>query len=250
MSWSFPAGPAVNDLESALLAVAGSPDERVAVADLRVIADGVARLVEAVDFASVTAPRGPALYTVATSENFIAALAGSQPPGETGLSRQESGTDGLGIGPAWVAMEWPQFRKQAFSCGLHAALSIPLCAGSGAPVAELTLYSRNPAAMASLIPLVVALFHDPPAAGPHPGLGDGDEEFLRVLAAAQGIQRDIQQAFGVLMGGAGLSAAEAYVALCELAEDSRTSLHDVAIELLSRARAEGDLSLVAASADV
>lgn len=81
--------------------------------------------------------------------------------------------------------------------------------------------------MASLIPLVVAIFHHPTTPRPHSGLGEGGEEFLHALAATHGVQRDIQQAFGVLMGGAGLSAAEAYVALCELAEDAHGSLHDV-----------------------
>lgn len=102
--------------------------------------------------------------------------------------------------------------------------------------------------MAGLIARVVALFHHPATPRPPSGLGGGGEEFLQALAAMQGAQRDIQGALAVLTRGAGLSAADAYVALCELAEDAHGSLHDVAVELLSRARAEGDLELVVTSA--
>ena len=47
-------------------------------------------------------------------------------------------------------MTWPGFREAATAMGLHASLSIPLFAGSGAPIAALNLYSHDLLAMAPL----------------------------------------------------------------------------------------------------
>lgn len=71
-----------------------------------------------------------------------------------------------------------------------------------------------------------------------PGVEREGGEGLLVIAGPQEAQRTIAQALDVLVLGAGLSMADAYDALCELAADAHGSLHDVAVELLSRAHAE------------
>ena len=49
-----------------------------------------------------------------------------------------------------TTMAWPGFRQAAARMGLHASLSVPLFAGSGATIAVLNLYGHDPV---TLVPL-------------------------------------------------------------------------------------------------
>lgn len=228
----------MNALESALVALAGTPDACTTVEEqLQVIADAAPRLLDSVDHAAVTMRRNGGFYTVAASAQFTAAIASARND-LLGLADQELAVVGTGTGDPAVGMEWPEFRQLAFSVGLFAALSIPLSAGSGAPVAELHLYSQAPAEMAAMIAPVVALYHDAWLRPAAQGLDGGGDALLQALVAALDVRRDIQQALGVLMESGRLSASDAYIILCQIAEDSSATLHELASEVLRRASAE------------
>lgn len=120
--------------------------------------------------------------------------------------------------------------------GLYAALSIPLYAGSGSTIGSLNLYARRPDTLCGLILAVLALYQPEPCVGINSSrrhVDDGTEHLVDALAAALRVYDDIQHALGMLMAERGLSAAEAYSALRELAHARNSGLHTAALEQLT-----------------
>lgn len=230
----------MSELVVSLSALAGTADASPAVdAHLRMIANLVPATVGPVDSASVTVVRGGVFATLATSDELAARLDAAQ-YSQSGpcMAALDNGAP-VAVPGTTAGTEWPQFREQARSVGLYASLSIPLFVGSGAVVASLNLYARDPAAMMPLITRVVELYqHDPlPYPRTQERLSDGGEHLIDGLAAALDVHDDIQHALGVLMGAGQLSAPDAYNALQQLADTHGTALHTAAIDLLHRLEA-------------
>src|SRR4051812_17106696 len=144
-----------------LVGLAGSPDDSPQIDGyLRELVDVVPRVVEAVDYASITVLRNGAYATFARSDALAQAVDSAQYASDEGpcLEAIDTGT-AVGVSDTGVGDEWPRFREKAFSVGVYASLSIPIFTASGAVVAALNLYARNPAPLAGLIVRVVDLFH-------------------------------------------------------------------------------------------
>jgi hypothetical protein len=229
---------------AALVGLAGSPDDSPAVDTyLRELVEIVPRLVDSVDYASVTVRRDGTYSTPARSDELAVAVDEAQYAADEGpcLDALEA-REPVGVEYTPAGENWPRFREKAYSVGVYASLSIPLFTAGGAVVAALNLYARDPAAMAGLIARVVDLFHgsEDPATDEvddRPPLDPGGAELVEGLRAALRVHDDIQHALGMLMGRRQLSAAGAYATLCEIAAKEDLSLHAVATGFLDRLEA-------------
>ena len=131
-------------------------------------------------------------------------------------------------------MTWSGFRETATRMGLHASLSIPLFAGSGAPIAALNLYSHDPQAMApAQRPDLDRLQHRPGTtpATRHAACGPRGEDLIAGFYQAFEVRAAIQRAIGVVMAGERCSAEDAYLTLRVRAAEAGTSLTGIATAL-------------------
>jgi hypothetical protein len=200
----------------------------------RLAADTIA----AADYASITTWHGKGYTTVAASSDLARAVDQAQYADQTGPCLQSlEAAAPIGVPDIAATMSWPGFHRAAHELGLHASLSIPLFAGSGAPIAVLNLYGRDTAGMAPLIAGVRTLYNGqpPPPGNPPDGVDAGAEQLLAGLAQAFTVRDTIQQAFGVLMARDQLSATEAYRHLRLRAAETGSSLADIASALLDDA---------------
>jgi ANTAR domain-containing protein/GAF domain-containing protein len=225
-----PSGSA--SLAGTLVALASTADDASIVdVHLERIVRLAADTLAAVDYASITAPRGQGYTTVAASSDLALAVDQAQYADDAGpcLHSLESAAP-VGVPDIAATMSWPGFHSAAHKLGLHASLSIPLFAGSGAPIAVLNLYGRDTAGMAPLIAGVRNLYTgQPPPPGNRPNSMDsGAQHLLAGLAQAFTVRDTIQRAFGVLMARDHCSAAEAYRHLRLRAAETGTSLADTA----------------------
>jgi hypothetical protein len=215
-------------LAEALVQLAGTPDDMPTIdAQLRKLVQLLADRVTGVDYASVTALRDDTYVTVATSSDLALAVDQAQYADNDGPCLQSLQNQTVVPVPDIAAtMTWPGFRKAAVKMGLHASVSIPLTTGSGATVAALNLYGRDPGAMALLI-AGLAVVCDPSRPLPPDTLpygDDGREELLAGVAEALNVHASIQRAMGVIMAEMHGSAADAYVKLRLKAADAGLSL--------------------------
>jgi hypothetical protein len=218
------------------------PDDTSGVDEqLTLIASLVAAHVTPVDYASVTANRSGAPTTVAVSNELALAVDEAQYADHAGpcLDALDTGTP-VAVDIA-TTLSWPGFRRTASDLGLQASLSIPLFAGSGAPLAALNLYAYDRDALA---PLSAALLHTfdvyregrydtgdmPTVNGQHDA---GSNELLAGLSQAFAIQHRINFAIGVLMQRHNIIAEAAYLALREQAADTGRSLLETAATVVS-----------------
>src|SRR3954451_6823451 len=139
-------------LARSLITLAGMPDDASSIDEqLVLIARLAADRVAAVDYASVTAIREDAYTTVAASSQLAVAVDEAQYAEQAGPCLEPLHTSAPVAMPDIAAtMVWPGFRDQAVKIGLAGSVSLPLYAGSGAPVAGLNLYGHDPTAMAAL----------------------------------------------------------------------------------------------------
>jgi hypothetical protein len=221
-------------LADALVRLAQTPDDASGIdAQLARIARLAADRVAGVDYASVTALRGKEYITVAASSDLARAVDEAQYADDDGpcLRSLDVGAP-VTVSEIATTMSWPGFHQTAAELGLHASVSIPLAAGSGAIIAVLNLYGRDGAAMAPLIAGVWAVFDPdrplPDGTGDLPALDAGGEELLAGFAEALSVRSTIQLALGIIMGGTHGTAEDAYVQLRLHAADTGTSLLDVA----------------------
>lgn len=226
----------MTELTSSVAALAGTPDGDPAVeVYLRVIVELVPAVVGPVNSASITVERDGRFVTLVTSDELAAAMDAAQYTQGSGPCLNARAGAPVALPQITAAVQWPQFRERAQALGLYASLSIPLFAGSGAVVASLNLYSREPDAMMGLITQVVELYvHEvPPYPRADPArLHDGGEDLVDGLGAALAVHDDIQHALGMLIGARHLSPAGAYSALQHLASTQGCALHEAATDLL------------------
>ncbi|MET8234285.1 GAF domain-containing protein [Micromonospora sp. NPDC005298] len=205
-----------DELSEALLALAGLPDDSVALPDhLSTIVRLSASVVDPVDFASVTVPAGPGHRTQARSAEAAQAVDEAQYADQAGpcLLALHSG-ETVGVPDVVGAVVWPGFRDVAWRYGIRASLSIPLFAGSGVPVAGLNLYGREVAGMRLLIQRVQACYGG--GSTPVPARMDaGSEQLLLGLAGALRTRDLVQRALGVLMDRDNVPVGAAYRRLVE-----------------------------------
>lgn len=223
-------------LHDRLVALAGIPDDNSQVpADLGVITQLAAGRIEAVAYASLTSRRDGSYATVAASDDPALAIDRAQYADDAGpcLEALDAGYPAV-VPDIAATITWPRFRDAAARYGLHASLSIPLFAGSGATIAALNLYSRQPRAMSRLSTAVWFAYthHVPP--GPHlEELDAGGEELVTGLAGAMVIRDIIQRSIGVLVATNACSTQAAYIALRARAAEDETALGDAALRLLA-----------------
>jgi hypothetical protein len=217
-------------LATAIVGLAGSPDDLPSIdAQLTTIVQLAADRVAAADYASVTARREDVYTTVAASSELAEAVDRAQYADRDGPCLQSLATDTpVTVPDVSRTMTWPGFRRAAVDLGLHASVSIPLFAGSGAAIAALNLYGRDSDAMAPLIVGVWAIC-DPDRLLPADhtdlqSLDPGGEELLAGFAEAMSVRDTIQLALGVIMGREHITARDAYVRLRLHAADTRMSL--------------------------
>jgi hypothetical protein len=175
------------------------------------------------------------MTTVAASSDLARAVDEAQYAEEAGpcLHSLESAAP-VGVPDIAATMSWPGFHRAAHKLGLHASLSIPLFAGSGAPIAVLNLYGRDTAGMAPLIAGVRNLYtgQPPPPGNRLSGMDSGAQRLLAGLAQTFTVRDMLQRGFGVLMARDHCSAAEAYRRLRLRAAETGRSLADTATALL------------------
>lgn len=223
-------------LATRIVALAGTPDD-VSGIDTRLaaIAQAAVDTLTPVSYASITAVRDGNNTTVATTSELATAADRAQYADDSGpcLDALHHGTS-FGVDDMTTTISWPGFRAAATRMGLHASLSIPLFAGSGAPIAALNLYSRNPLAMAPLSAQVWTVYNTEPQ--PHPQPDDllaatGGADLVAGLIEAFEVRAVIQRAIGVVMADEHCSAQDAYLTLRLRAAEAGTGLTGVATDL-------------------
>jgi hypothetical protein len=228
-------------LAEAIVALAGTPDDVPSIdVRLKTIVQLAADRVAAADYASVTARRSRVFTTVAASSDLAEAVDRAQYADQDGPCLQSLVTDTpVTVPDVTKTMTWPGFRRAAAAMGLHASVSIPLFAGSGAAIAALNLYGRDTAAMAPLIAAVWAVYDpDRPPPADHddlPPLDPGGEELIAGFAEAMTVRSTIQLALGVIMGRGYLTAGDAYLQLRLQAADTGVSLLIAATTVITKA---------------
>jgi hypothetical protein len=235
-----PSDPSLGRLAQSVITLAEMPDDVSAIEDqLVVIARLVVDRVTAADYASVTAIREDAYTTVAASSEVALAVDRAQYDAQAGPCLEPLHTgEPVGVPEIVATIRWPDFREHAFRMGLRASVSLPLFAGSGAPVAVLNLYSHDSAAMAPVIDAIWYAYHaGPGTAGSDRagGLEPGAAELMAGLAEAFAIRANIQQAVGVVMVQKGIGALDAFLALRDRAAETSSSLTTTASAVLKQA---------------
>lgn len=225
-------------LAEALIALAGTPDDVPTIgAQLDMLAQLAADRVAGVDYASITALRGDAYVTVAASSELADAVDQAQYADEAGpcLQALKTGT-AVTVPDIAATIDWPGFHEAAADLGLHASVSIPVVAASGATIAVLNLYGRDADTMAPLIVGAWAIY-DPsrplPADDLQP-LDAGGVELLQGFAEAQSVRATIQLAIATIKARTQASANDAYVALRLHAADIGLPLPDAAHSIVQQ----------------
>lgn len=229
-------------LVQSLVTLAGTPDDVAQVdSQLIVIAQLTADLVPSVSYASVTAMRDGAFTTVAASSEVARAVDEAQYADGAGPCMDAVDLAEPVAVPEMATtiattMAWPGFRDTAFRLGLRASLSIPLFAGSGAPIAALNLYGHDAAAMEPLIAAVWSVYdpHRTGAGGNERAqpLDPGSEQLIAGLTEAFSVRALIQQAIGVVMAAGQRPPDSAYLHLRDQAARNGGSLFDAASAVL------------------
>jgi hypothetical protein len=238
---AIPASPPQRQLAATLTTLAGTPDDDPQIDTLLVtIARLVADIVEPVSYASVTAYRDGALTTVAASSQVAVAVDLAQYADDAGPCL-DALSDGKAVEVPDVAavMLWPRFRDRATQLGLRSSLSIPLFAGSGAPIAALNLYAHDPDPMAALTRRVWAVYDigSDPDGDRAPAVDEGSRQLLTGIAAAFQLRDLIQQALGAIIAREHITAEAAYLALRTKAAETGATLPQTAIAAIQEQEA-------------
>jgi GAF domain-containing protein len=142
------------------------------------------------------------------------------------------------IDSADADQRWPEFSRGAAQAGIQSILSLPLVvAGDG--LGALNLYCREPNGFSAADESTGALF----ASYASVALANA-RVYWRAKALAGQLEEAlstrgvIEQAKGILVAEQGCSADEAFEILVRASQRSHTKLHDVADQLVERARAQ------------
>lgn len=233
-----PQGP--GPLANALITLAGTPDHAHDVgSQLMAIARLAANRIGATTYASVTALTGSVHVTVAVSDELVRAVDEAQYTDGAGpcIEALHTGTP-VGVPDIAATVQWPHFHEEAPRLGLHASVSVPLCAGRGEPIAALNLYGHDSAAMAPLIDgICVVHEHSNGATAGSDDLhllDEGGRELVTGYAEALSIRATIRLALSVIMNELHCGADDAYLALCIRAGQAGTDLARAAGRLLTQ----------------
>jgi hypothetical protein len=227
-------------LATALVTLAATPDHAQDVSSqLVAIAKLAAGRIGATTYASVTALTGRVHVTVAVSDELVRAVDEAQYIDSAGpcIEALDTGTP-VGVPAIAATVQWPHFHEEAPRLGLHASVSVPLCAGSGEPIAVLNLYGRDSTAMAPLIDAIWAVHEH--SGGATAGsddlhlLDEGGRELVTGYAEALCIRATIRLAVSVIMKELHCGADDAYLALCIRAGQTDTDLARAAGLLLTQ----------------
>lgn len=227
-------GQRPDGLTAELLALASLPDDSPTLPEhLSTIVRLSASVVGPVDYASVTVSDGRGHRTPASSGAVAEAVDAAQYSEGTGpcLLALRSG-EMVGVPDVVGVVVWPGFRDVAWRYGIRASLSIPLFAGSGAPVAGLNLYAREVAGMRLLIQRVQDCYAASSTSA-RPPMDAGSEQLLAGLAGALQTRDLVQRALGVLMDRDNVPVGTAYRRLVEEA-GSGGSLTGAAMAVLGQ----------------
>ena len=239
-----PLGP----LATRIVALADTPDDASDIdTRLAAIAQAAADTLTPVSYASITAVRDGDNTTVAATSELATAVDKAQYADDNGpcLAALHDGTP-VGVDDIPATMTWPGFREAAVRMGLHASLSIPLFAASGAPIAALNLYSHDPLAMAPLNAGVWTVYNTDSAPHPRPDqllVDTGGEDLVAGLIQAFEVRAMIQRGIGVVMADEHCSAEDAYLTLRLRAAQAGTSLTGIVTALHSDLPRGGELHL-------
>jgi GAF domain-containing protein len=133
---------------------------------------------------------------------------------------------------------WPEFSRGAAQAGIRSILSLPLVvAGDG--LGALNLYCREPNGFSAADEATGALF------GSYASVALANarvywraQTLAGQLEEALSTRGVIEQAKGILVAEQGCSADEAFEILVRASQRAHTKLHDVAAQLVERARAQ------------
>jgi hypothetical protein len=234
---AHPGRPGAGNLADSLIALAGTADDDSSVgALLEATAQCCADLVDAVAFASVTRHGESGYSTVAVSSALARAVDEAQYAEKAGpcLDALDSGAP-TSVPHIDATMSWPGFRQAATKLGLRSSLSIPLFAGRGLTTAALNLYSHDPAAMASLSAVVLAVYDEAVGGAPTAAQAElcpGGRELITGLTGAFAVRATIQQALGMIIAERRTNADLAYALLRSQAATTTGSLIDAATEVV------------------
>ena len=212
-------------LLTGLITLAASPEYLSTIdAQLTTIVRQTVDRVAAAEFASVTGAGAQPAVTVAVRQELIRAV-----------DEIDAATNPI---PGEGVIDWPGFHEQALRLGLHSSVSVPLHTGSGQPVAVLTLYGRDPVAMAPVIGgicTVRGLVLDNA-----PELTDeGGRELVAGYAKTLAIRERIHRALAIIMEEDSGTADDAYVTLCIHAAHHGTDLAAAAATFLPASEQAG-----------
>ena len=229
--------PTRGALADAIIALAGTPDHSPTV-DRRLLTIAVltADRVAAAQYTSITALRGRTYTTVAVSDELIRAIDDIQYADSAGPCVEALDTGApVGVPDIAATVQWPRFHEAAPRMGLHAAVSIPLYAGRGVPVAVLNVYGPDRGAMAPLIAAVRSLHGDHAGDAPA-GLDEGARELVAGCAEALAVRATIRLAVDMIAAGLRCTPDDAYLSLCIRAGAADLGLAAAAEQLIDRER--------------
>jgi hypothetical protein len=204
-------------LADAMVALAETPDDVPGIEEhLRRIAQFAADRIAGVDYAAVQPRSGAGDSVVAVSGDLVDDIGSAAPAG--------AGT---------ATMAWPHFRETAAGMGLGVA-SVPLFVGSGAEIATLDLYSRDPGLVAALLTGICAAYNPDVRwpAGDLRALDAGGEELLAGFTEALSVRAAIQLALTMI--GSAEHTGEPYLELRLQAATEHVSLPDAASDVIAR----------------
>lgn len=224
-------------LAESLVTLAGMPDDASDLdTQLVKIARLIADTVTPVSYASVTALREGAYTTVAATSQLAIDVDKAQYADKVGpcLEALEDGRP-IAVPDISATMKWPGFRDAAYQIGLRASVSVPVFAGSGAPIAVLNLYGHDSGAMATLAGRVLGAY-DPDQVrnddDGQPGWDAGSGDLIAGLNEAFTVRTCIQLAIGLVIQRDRCSPAGAYLLLRARSAETGESLPSIAKALV------------------
>jgi GAF domain-containing protein len=131
---------------------------------------------------------------------------------------------------------WPGFSRSAAAVGIRSTLSVPLIVG-GDGLGAMNIYSRQPGGFSDADEALAASF----ASHASVALANARvywraQRLAGQLEEAMSTRGVIEQAKGILIARQGCSADQAFQLLVQVSQRSHIKLHDVARDLVERAR--------------
>lgn len=196
--------------------------------------DQVAGAVPGADMVSVSVLRGDAAQTVAASNRAVWAVdedqyaAGDGPCLEAARTRQVVRTEMAG-----AERRWPKFARSARAAGVESYLSCPLIIGEEF-AGSLNLYSEQSHGFADFDVALLRLYTTAACAAiDNARRYDRARELAGQLHQALDSRAVIDQAIGILIARAGITADQAFAELSRQSQNTNVKLREVAARLVA-----------------